>query len=336
MRAIGASDDLGQRAGLVAAVLAAATVEAADDALTQLGVPSLWQHLELQEAATGAAFVGEIDAADGHLLTDGHWPGPDPADADADKGADWPWTQSAAGTEDHVGDRDDRLLAEPGLSPGRDPSRTTGDAAASASGESSATGAEHGRRSDPQRRSQHPATDGAASRSQRRQQTQRRMLSYVVRGSAREELMHGQEALDGTPVDSAGVNRVLDHERSAGRRPVEQEHSNPGFDVESFDAEGTLVRRIEVKSTVGPWEERGVALSRRQYAENEREADMFWLYVVEYATDDARVRVHRLRNPVGEIGAYFFDNGWRTLAEADAVGLPAQREDVGADDRVAT
>ena len=152
------------------------------------------------------------------------------------------------------------------------------------------------------------------------------MLSYVVEGATRPELLQGQEEPDGTRVDVDGVQRVLDHERAAGRHPVEQAHNNPGFDIDSFDEEGTLVRRIEVKSTAGPWGERGVAMSRSQYAENEDKADLFWLYVVEYASDNARARVHRLRNPAADIGAYFFDNGWRALAEPDAGPVPVPRD----------
>ena len=64
----------------------------------------------------------------------------------------------------------------------------------------------------------------------------------------------------------AGVARVLEYERKCGREPREMAHSNAGFDVESFDKRGDLVRRIEIKSTGSQWSIAGVMLSRRQHA----------------------------------------------------------------------
>ena len=51
----------------------------------------------------------------------------------------------------------------------------------------------------------------------------------------------GDEAPDLSPIDMAGVARVLEYERKCGRDPREMAHSNAGFDVESYDKRGELV-----------------------------------------------------------------------------------------------
>ncbi|WP_407343385.1 protein NO VEIN domain-containing protein [Pengzhenrongella phosphoraccumulans] len=93
------------------------------------------------------------------------------------------------------------------------------------------------------------------------------MRSYVYYGSDEDNETVGDEALRSSSIDSAGVARVLGYERSCGRIPEEQDHSNPGFDVLSRDATGNVLRRIEVKSVGRAWSLQGVLLSRRQYVE---------------------------------------------------------------------
>src|SRR5207247_1331861 len=56
-----------------------------------------------------------------------------------------------------------------------------------------------------------------------------------------------------SPVDQAGVRHVLEYETTRGRIPKEMSHNNPGYDVESRDASGKVVRYIEVKSFSGMW-----------------------------------------------------------------------------------
>jgi hypothetical protein len=93
-------------------------------------------------------------------------------------------------------------------------------------------------------------------------------------------------------------------------------HSNPGFDVESRNKGGELVRRIEIKSTGGHWSTAGVMLSRRQHEQAEEDGDLFWLYVVESA-QDARFRIYRIQDPASRIDYFGFDGGWKAIAEPD-------------------
>jgi hypothetical protein len=114
----------------------------------------------------------------------------------------------------------------------------------------------------------------------------------------------------------AGVARVLEYERKCGREPREMAHSNAGFDVESFDKHGDLIRRIEIKSTGGQWAIAGVMLSRRQHQQAVDDGDLFWLYVVENPQDDDH-KIYRIQNPANKIDYFGFDGGWKEVAEPD-------------------
>jgi hypothetical protein len=128
---------------------------------------------------------------------------------------------------------------------------------------------------------------------------------------------HGDEAPERSPVDAAGVRRVLQYEKSCGRMPEEQAHNNPGFDVLSRDANGNLHRRIEIKSIGGSWTGFGVWMSAKQLEENQTHGNDFWLYVVEHAEDDDAAIIHRIQNPASNATKFGFDAGWQALREPD-------------------
>ena len=157
-----------------------------------------------------------------------------------------------------------------------------------------------------------------AGSANRRPGRQTRLRSYVVESDEDEGELGtvGDEAPDLSPVDKAGVARVLEYERKCGRDPLEMAHSNAGFDVKSLDKRGDLVRRIEIKSTGGRWSIAGVMLSRRQHQQALEDGDLFWLYVVENAQDDD-YKICRIQNPANKIDYFGFDGGWKDVAEPD-------------------
>ena len=115
-------------------------------------------------------------------------------------------------------------------------------------------------------------------------------------------------------IGRAGVDAVLAHERSNGRHPLEMPHDNPGYDVESSDDDGTIVRYIEVKSLVGEWGPGGMPnISPRQFAFARDNREKAWLYVVELAEQAPRITA--INDPVGQATAFVFDPGWRELGE---------------------
>jgi hypothetical protein len=115
-------------------------------------------------------------------------------------------------------------------------------------------------------------------------------------------------------TDKAGIARVLDFETQAGRFPKEMPHTNPGYDVESRDGEGAIVRFIEVKSSSGSWNDTFAVLSRTQFDKANAMDDEFWLYVVERAQSND-FRIHRIPNPAANATRFMFDNGWSALGE---------------------
>jgi hypothetical protein len=139
-----------------------------------------------------------------------------------------------------------------------------------------------------------------------------RLRSYVLPPSDETD---SSEAIGRSPVDEAGIRRVLAVEDAEGRSAEVRPHNNPGFDVVSRSPSGKLLRHIEVKSTDGPWDDMGVGLSSRQFEFSRDHPGTFWLYVVEYATDDRRARVFGIPDVASKIEEYRFDDGWATAAE---------------------
>jgi hypothetical protein len=163
-------------------------------------------------------------------------------------------------------------------------------------------------------------------RARQRGRRQERLRSYVFSGDDGDRGTRGDEAADHSPTDIAGIQRVLEYERSAGRTATEMAHENPGFDIESVDKSGALVRRIEVKSTAAEWSVMGVMLSQRQIDQAREDRELFWLYVVEYAEDDDKAEVYRIQDPASRISYLGFDGDWKVIAEPDlerdAAGTP--------------
>ena len=140
--------------------------------------------------------------------------------------------------------------------------------------------------------------------------------SYVVPADphAQPPRAGGNDYRQRTAIDKAGIDRVIEFERRAERLPTEMPHTNPGYDVESRDGEGVVVRYIEVKSLSGTWNGTFAMLSRTQFDKAHALDDEFWLYVVEWAESDD-FRIHRIPNPAANATRYMFDDGWRALGE---------------------
>lgn len=115
-------------------------------------------------------------------------------------------------------------------------------------------------------------------------------------------------------MDNAGIKRVLEFERQSGRFPEQKSHSHPGYDIESKDIAGQVVRCIEVKSVSGNWGEQGVALSKTQFEKATALGDRYWLYVVERAAQD-NFQILCLQDPAHHVQQFVYDDGWKALAE---------------------
>jgi hypothetical protein len=165
------------------------------------------------------------------------------------------------------------------------------------------------------------------NRRQRRPRGQDRIATYVSFGPQGEAAnaassLSEEERRERTALGDAAADLVCAFEREHARNPTKLAHNHPGWDIDSFDvrrvesarAEGPS-RMIEVKGVRGPWTRQGVALSRRQFEAAQQYGDRYWLYVVEFADDPARARVHPIHNPFARINQFWFDTGWRQLAD---------------------
>jgi len=119
-----------------------------------------------------------------------------------------------------------------------------------------------------------------------------------------------------SPVDQAGVRRVMDFELSAGRSPTEMPHNHPGYDVESRDLTKRIVRYIEVKSFSGDWRDTYAVLSRPQFDKALELGELYWLYVVERAETE-EPQLCRIQNPALRANHFMFDDGWHGTAEGE-------------------
>jgi sacsin len=167
-----------------------------------------------------------------------------------------------------------------------------------------------------------------ARRRRRQQRGQDRVVTYVSfspQGEAanEESSLTEEERRERIALGDAAADFVCAFEREHGRRPTKLAQNHPGWDIDSFDARrvesqevaGTPSRMIEVKGIRGPWSRQGVALSRRQFEAAQRFGARYWLYVVEFADDPGRARVHPIQNPFAKINQFWFDGGWRQLAD---------------------
>ena len=158
-----------------------------------------------------------------------------------------------------------------------------------------------------------PSGDGKRRLAKRKSQS--RLRSYVVHdGGEKKDDIDTISAKRRYTVSQAGVKRVLVHERACGRTPTEMPHYNKGYDVKSLGVGGS-VRYIEVKSLSGEWSRRNAAgLTKPQFETARTYGEQFWLYVVEWATED-KARIHCIQDPANQVNQYLFDDGLDVLAE---------------------
>jgi hypothetical protein len=282
-------------------VLGAASVELAHELLSGLGLPQL--------SETGFGDAVEYEAAELGI----------PSGDEAEALVDWPLGKvgraEAEGAGDEELERGTALIPQP-------PAMDLFEGPKEIEAPESQGGEEEPPPDNRSPSAQHISTATGSSQPLRRKLAatkgpQQRMISYVLHGELGDEQTLGDEAPDRSETDLAGIAGVIEFEVSAGRTPSEMTHHHPGYDIESRDEDGEVVRRIEVKATEGAWGVRGVGLSRRRFEESRNEGSTFWLYVVEYATDPARRRVYPVNDPSSAIRTYFFDSGWSALAEGE-------------------
>lgn len=144
-----------------------------------------------------------------------------------------------------------------------------------------------------------------------------RLRTYVTPAGASSTTDGSAMAARISAIDRAGIAQVLRYEREAGRYPEEMPHENPGYDIESRDIAGNVLRYIEVKSVASLWDSQGVGLSATQFNTGHLYKEQYWLYVVERA-EGLDARIYRIQDPARLVDQFLYDDGWRDLAEGEA------------------
>lgn len=119
----------------------------------------------------------------------------------------------------------------------------------------------------------------------------------------------------------AAVAHVVASEREAGRNPKVTDARHPAYDVQSGEPGNPAARFIRVIGIDGPWDRIPVVLGANYYSAARTFGRNFWLYVVEHALDPARVRIHRVHDPVSRVARFVFDHRWSAQGERTAADM---------------
>jgi len=113
-------------------------------------------------------------------------------------------------------------------------------------------------------------------------------------------------------VDQAGIDHVVEYEKARGVSPIVMPPKHPGYDIESKDSTGNVVRYIEVKALSGNWGSDGAALTKPQFEKARELGDRYWLYVVEKAQQQD-FKIHPIQDPAQRVNQFIYDDGWKKL-----------------------
>ena len=94
-------------------------------------------------------------------------------------------------------------------------------------------------------------------------------------------------------VEIAGMKAVMEYERKNGRIPKDVSQLYLGYDIESFDPRTGETRYIEVKSFSSTGDPE---LTEHEYEVAKNLASKYWLYIVENALNDPRIKI--IRDPI--------------------------------------
>jgi hypothetical protein len=159
-------------------------------------------------------------------------------------------------------------------------------------------------------------TNGKKGTAKSQSRKQGRLRSYVIKGDGKSTESNGDSQKLRTEVDKAGIECVKLFEKAQGRNAEVKAHSHEGYDIESKDDAGNIVRYIEVKSLSGVWGTQGVSVHRSQFKFAQQLGAEYWLYIVENALSADPV-IYRIPDPARKVDDFLFDYDWHEIAEGD-------------------
>lgn len=174
-----------------------------------------------------------------------------------------------------------------------------------------------------------PSSDGEQSQSFDEKKSSRNRPASGNHGKARSGYVYPEPSnpdkesyVENTEVEKSAIHWIRKREWEIFRDVEDANElygkNNPGFDLISRSPTNPKdVRYIEVKSLRGEWDSLGVYMSRTQLEFAIDYGAQVWLYVVEYALNPERTRLHRIKDPWSNMGRFYFDDGWRVIAEVE-------------------
>jgi hypothetical protein len=149
-----------------------------------------------------------------------------------------------------------------------------------------------------------------------------KLRSYVIRNGTPPDGPPDSEASDRrSALAEFGIAKAVALEQSCQRQPEVKPHHHKGYDIESRDAAGEIIRYIEVKSLSGLWDTRGVGVTYPEFEKAQQLGQQFWLYVVERA-DQPDARIYQIQDPARKVDQFMYDDGWKDAAEQPLVTPP--------------
>lgn len=153
-----------------------------------------------------------------------------------------------------------------------------------------------------------------------------RLRSYVLspkqaekRESEESHLLSEEEK---QAINEAGMKRAIQYEKDEKRHPKQMPHFHEGYDIESYNDEGTVERYIEVKSTKSKWGGFEVELSRPQFEKARELGERYFLYVIDSALSE-NPGYYVIQNPALRASGYLYDRPWADSDAADGREITA-------------
>ena len=140
----------------------------------------------------------------------------------------------------------------------------------------------------------------------------RLFISYM--GLHPDDEEHGSDGLnkqERMELESSAIEKIIELEPCLQQTPP----GNEGFDLYEEDAEGNVIRWIEVKSMTGSLRNHPVGISSAQFKFALENSESFWIYIVEYASE-SKSRIIRIRNPLKHVRTFSLDYGWISFADS--------------------
>ena len=165
-----------------------------------------------------------------------------------------------------------------------------------------------------------PGTGAKRSRPKHKVRRDKRLLSYVNHAGGND--VHGEDGGNSEhnmAIEAAARDAVCKHEVARGRTPKQMALTHPGYDIVSQDLVRGTQRLIEVKGVAGEWTKTGVGLSKLQFTNAQEYPEQYWLYVVEFVSDQSNMRIHPIAKPATQVSSFMFDGNWRAVVDEEPI-----------------